>query len=66
MKNTDKTTFLDFMKELIKILNDKKIRPYVIILDNLSCHKTKELLDYYYENKIIVIFTYHIFQNLMR
>ena len=54
--NTNKTTFLDFMKELNKILNDKKIKPYVIILDNLSCHKTKELIDYFSENKINIIF----------
>lgn len=55
-ENTDKTTFLDFIKELHKILNEKKIKPFAIILDNLSCHKTKELLDYYSENKINIIF----------
>ena len=55
-ENTDKMKFLDFIKELVKILKDKKIDQYAIILDNLACHKTKELFDYYLENKINIIF----------
>ena len=37
-------------------MKDKKIDQYAIILDNLACHKTKELFDYYLENKINIIF----------
>lgn len=55
-ENTDKHLFLEFMKELVKVINEKKIKPYLIILDNLSCHKTKELFDYYTENKINILF----------
>lgn len=55
-ENTNNKTFLEFMKELFIIIQDKKITPYAIILDNLSCHKVREIYDFYINNKINIIY----------
>ena len=54
--STDSKNFLDFIKELNVTLLKKKYNNYVLILDNLSAHKTSELIEYYSNNNINVIF----------
>ena len=44
------------MKKLIEFINKKNMRPLLIVLDNLSVHKTKDLLDFYKSNKINIVF----------
>ena len=56
IENTTTNKFLEYMKELVEIINKKNIRPYLIVLDNLSVHKTKDLLDFYKSNKVNIVF----------
>ena len=60
-ENTDESIFLKFMKNLKIKLELMNISNFVIILDNLSCHKTQVLKNFYIEEKINVIFNspYH-------
>lgn len=55
-ENTNENCFLKFMDELKNKIIEKNITQYVIILDNLSCHKTTLLKKYYVENKINILF----------
>ena len=55
-ENTNQDIFLQFMKNLLREIKLKNIKKYAIIMDNLSSHKTEELLKFYSENKINVIF----------
>ena len=55
-ETTNKDTFLKFIQKVILKLNEKKVEKYVLILDNLSCHKTQELFNFYNEKKINVLF----------
>lgn len=55
-ESTDSTVFLNYMKNLKNIIEQKDINNYVIVMDNLSSHKTKELLEFYSKNKINIIF----------
>ena len=55
-QNTTKKSFLEYMKELLDVINKKNIKPYLIVLDNLSVHKTKELFQFYKDNKINIVF----------
>ena len=54
--NTNEEIFINFMKELKIKLKQKNINNYVIILGNLSCHKTKSLKSYYLQNNINIVF----------
>ena len=54
--STNENNFLEYMKELINVIKEKKIFPYVLILDNYSAHKTKQLYEFYIENKVNVVF----------
>lgn len=49
------------MKEVMEILSKKVNKKYVIVMDNLSSHRTNKLMDFYYENRINIIFNavYH-------
>lgn len=60
-ENTDESIFLKFMKNLKNKLEKINIYNFVVILDNLSCHKTQLLKNFYIEEKINVIFNapYH-------
>lgn len=60
-KNTDEENFLIFMKEVVEILSKKVNKKFVIVMDNLSAHRTKHLMDFYIENRINIIFNvvYH-------
>ena len=55
-ENTSSEKFLEFMKELNKKLNNIKFGKYVLVLDNLSSHKTNDLIEYYSNSRINVIF----------
>ena len=55
-ENTNTGIFLEFMKELIIKVNEKNIKPYVNVLDNLKYHKTRELYDFYLNNKDNILF----------
>ena len=55
-KNTDEENFLDYFTELTDILTKNNKKKYVIIMDNLSCHRTNKMIEYYNKNKINIIF----------
>ena len=44
------------MDEVNTIIKSKENEKYVIIMDNLSAHRTKKLMKYYDDNKINIIF----------
>jgi transposase len=51
----DNIKFLDFMKDLIKVLEERDINNPLIIMDNCSIHLTKDLIDFYKENKLKIL-----------
>ena len=55
-ENTDSNIFIDFMKDLNKKLTDDERKNSIIIMDNLASHLTKELFEFYYANKLKVLF----------
>jgi hypothetical protein len=55
-KNTDEEIFKNYIKELYEILSKDNKKRYVIIMDNLSCHRTRQMLDFYNKNKLNIIF----------
>ena len=56
IENTDAKNFLEFLKELIKILSNEKNKKFIIVMDNLTCHKKKEVITFLVNSKINVIF----------
>jgi len=54
--NTDEKIFLEFMIKLKEKIDSMKIKDFVIILDNLSCHKTPLLKEFYIKNKLNILF----------
>ena len=54
--STNSEVFLEYMKNLKKVLDEKSIKQYVLLLDNLSSHKSPLLIKFFSENKINVIF----------
>ena len=55
-KNTDEEIFMNYINELNEISSKDDKKRYVIIMDNLSCHRTRQMLDFYDKNKMNVIF----------
>ena len=55
-ENTNENKFLSFMKEIKNMIDEKNIKDHVIIMDNLSCHKTPLLKTFYLKNNINIIF----------
>lgn len=55
-KNTNEENFLKYFMELTDILSKSDKKKYVIIMDNLSCHRTKKMIEFYHKNKINIIF----------
>lgn len=55
-ENTKEQTFLSYLKNLMKIIKEKNITNYAIILDNYSVHKTESLYKFYFENNVNIIF----------
>ena len=59
--STYEESFYEFMEKLNDVIKKEKIYPCVVVIDNLSCHKTEKLIEFYTTNKINVIFnTYYI------
>ena len=48
-------TFLDFMKNLVNVLDEKGIKESLIIMDNCSIHMTKTLKEFYNNNKLKIM-----------
>jgi hypothetical protein len=55
-ESTNSDVFLEYMKKLKKVIDEKSIKQYVLLLDNLSSHKSPLLIKFFSENKINVIF----------
>ena len=55
-ENTNTNTFLEYIKELFSVINERNMKPYILVLDNLKCHKTKELYEFYENNKMNIVF----------
>lgn len=54
--STNEEVFLHFMEKFYEEIIKKNLVPFVLILDNLSCHKTDKLLEFYSKKKINVLF----------
>ncbi len=54
--STNESTFLEFMKESLKEIKKRKIEKFIIVLDNLSCHKTLKVRNFFIDNKINIIY----------
>ena len=55
-ENTSSIVYLNFLKELYQKLQKEKNKRYVIILDNLRLHKTIEVIPYFVEKKVNLVF----------
>lgn len=55
-ENTTAEIYLNFLKNLYESLKKENNKKYVIILDNLKLHKTKEVISYCIEKKINLVF----------
>lgn len=55
-ENTSSIVCLNFLKELYQKFQKEKNKRYIIILDNLKLHKTKEVISYCVEKKINLVF----------
>ena len=53
---TDTNTFKKFMEDMIHSMDKDEIAKSVFIMDNLACHKTIELFNFYYDNHLKVLF----------
>jgi len=54
--NTNENTFLEFMNEALKEIKLKKIEKYIIVLDNLSSHKTSKVINFFKDNNINIVY----------
>ena len=54
--NTNSIIFLDFLKELVKIIKKDKDKRFLLIMDNLSCHKKEGVIKYLIDSKVNVAF----------
>jgi transposase len=54
--NTNKELFLQFMKNLLNNMAEKEKNESIFILDNLKCHCTFELFEFYYNNNLRILF----------
>lgn len=54
--NTNEQNFLIFMEELEEILSKKNKEKFVIVMDNLSVHKTKGIINFYKKHHLNIIF----------
>ena len=55
-KSTNENIFLNFTQNLITKLKNESAKNFVLILDNLSCHKTPSMKQFFLDNKINVLF----------
>jgi uncharacterized pyridoxamine 5'-phosphate oxidase family protein len=45
-ENANNNTFKKFMINMINSIDEDKLKNYIFIMDNLSCHLTKELFEF--------------------
>lgn len=55
-QNTNEANFIEFINHLEHKIKKKGITHYAMVMDNLSVHKTKALMDIYQEQKMNIIF----------
>ena len=55
-ESTNEESFLCYMENLLNKLKEKKEEHYIIVMDNLACHKTEKLISFYKENKLNILF----------
>ena len=55
--NNNSANFIKFLEELKINVEKQKIKKYVIVLDNCSIHKTDNVIQFFKDNKINVLFT---------
>ena len=55
-QSTTQDSFLNYMNKLVNKIKEIKKEKYVIVLDNLSVHKTSKVIEFYRENKINALF----------
>ena len=55
-KSTNENIFFNFIKKLITKLKNDSVKNFVLVLDNLSCHKTPSMKQLFLDNKINVLF----------
>ena len=55
-ENTKEQNFLEYMNELNIILKKRVKEKFIIVMDNLSVHRTKKLMKFYEEQKLNIIF----------
>ena len=55
-ENTNSEIFLEFMKELIKKLKLDQNNKYILIMDNLSSHKKGNVIKFFVDEKLNVLF----------
>ncbi len=54
--DTNKATeFLEYMKNLVKKIGTKELTNYLFVMDNCTIHLTKELREFYKDNKMKVL-----------
>lgn len=56
ISNTNEDELLSFIRGLLEKISTSGINKYLIVLDNLSCHKTPKVINYFIENKINIVF----------
>ena len=54
--NTNTVQFLKFMKNLTSNMSETEKKESVFIMDNLKCHYTLELFEFYYNNNLKILF----------
>ena len=55
-ENTNSEIFLEFMKELVKKLKLHQTNKYILIMDNLSSHKKGNVIKFFVDEKLNVLF----------
>lgn len=55
-QSTNEETFFIYLNDLVNKIKQKFSEKYIIVLDNLSAHKTSKIINYLIENKINVIY----------
>ena len=55
-QNTTSNIFLNFMKKINEIIKLDQNKKYLIIMDNFTGHKTADLLKYYNDEKMNILF----------
>ena len=55
-ENTNEKNFLQFISEVNDKLKEYSDKKFIIIMDNLSSHRTSKLLEFYSKNNLNIIF----------